>query len=326
MKDMVTTTHQRSLVADIGGTNARLGIAIAPDEPVRSVRRYACADHAGFAGLARAYFADTGEAMPKLACLAVAGPVSDNTVHLTNGPWSVDGDALCSTLGLETCRLINDFEALAYALPWLADDDLAAIGGTAPTAHGVRLVLGPGTGLGVATLVERAGRRIALPSEGGHIGFAPYDALEIELLRWFGQRYGRVSMERLLCGAGLEQLHQALGEIEGDRRADLAAAEIVANGVGNPACLEHETLDRFLGLLGSFAGDVALVTGAGSVFIAGGIVPRLRDLLPSSSFRLRFAAKGRFAARLNALPTALIVAETPALIGCAARLYDPMLD
>lgn len=319
------TALNRGFVADIGGTNARLGIATGLDGLVEGVRVYACAEHADFAALARRYCSDTGEVLPPHACLAVAGPVDGNKVRFTNSPWGIDGDELAAVLGLAHCELVNDFAALAYALPWLQAGDLAPVGLAKPAIGDIRLVLGPGTGLGVSALIEKGGRRLALASEGGHIGFAPFDALEIELLRWFGDRYGRVSMERLLCGTGLEQLHAALGEIEGNVRPAVGAMQISERGLADAASSERETLNRFLGLLGSFAGDLALVTGAGTVFIGGGIVPRLHAVLPASPFRQRFTAKGRFSTRLAAVPTSLIIAETPALRGCAARLFDPMI-
>ncbi|PLX45805.1 MAG: glucokinase [Hyphomicrobiales bacterium] len=321
-------TVKSGLVADIGGTNARLGIAEGLGRPVRSIRVYAGRDFNDFESLIRAYLSDSGEPMPRHGCLAIAGPVADNRARLTNGAWGVDGNRIASLFGMEACEVVNDFTALAWALPWLGEDQLLAVGPAATPrgeARRARLVVGPGTGLGVSALIEQGGLRVAVRSEGGHVGFAPRDEAESELLNWFRLHYERVSAERLMCGHGLELLHQALGDIAGQPRAAVPAPEITAGALADPKSEHAGTIDCFLGLLGAFAGDLCLAMGADRVYIGGGIVPRLTQILPQSPFRRRFTDKGRFQEHLEAIPTHVITDPLPALAGTSARMFDPCI-
>lgn len=313
------------LTADIGGTNARLAVVGSLDQPPHHLRQYACRDFAGLDAVVDAYLADTGEALPRRACFAVAGPVSGNRARLTNGPWEIDGNAFCARRGLDACLVVNDFAGLAQGLPWLGADDLMPVGPQIETAEGTRLVTGPGTGLGVATLACAGGRRMVIAGEGGNASFAPQDDVDIELLKWFrGRMGGQVSAEALLSGRGLVDLHQALAEIEGRSPDGLTGPEITAQGLGDAAGTARKTLMRFLAILGAFAGDVALINGAqAGVYIGGGIVPRMAPLLKDSPFRARFEAKGRYQPYLAAIPTWLITASNPALTGAAACLMDP---
>lgn len=313
------------LAADIGGTNARLAIVGPLGEPPRHLRQYACRDFIGIEAVLAAYLAGTGQHMPPLASFAVAGPVLNNRARLSNGPWQIDGNDLQQKLGLKACLLVNDFAGLAQGLPWLGADDLMPIGPELAAGSGPRVVTGPGTGLGVAALVQSADRRIVIAGEGGNVSFAPHDGLEAELLNRLRQRTGgQVSAECFLSGRGLVALHQALDEIDGRPANGLTGPQITRQGLAEPDSAARQTLMRFLAMLGSFAGDLALTHGAlGGVYIGGGIVPRLARLLPDSPFRSRFEAKGPFQPYLAAIPTWLITAEYPALTGAAACLLDP---
>lgn len=321
----LTATAGPCLAADIGGTNARLAIVERLGDSPCDIRQYACHDFADFEAITDAYLTETGRIMPKLASFAMAGPVLNNKARLTNGPWEIDGDAFRERMNLDACLLVNDFAGLAQALPWLGTGDLMRIGPELEPGDGPRLVTGPGTGLGVATLVEKPDRRIAVFGEGGHACFAPNTELEDELLRWFRNKSdGPVAVEYLVSGRGLVNLHQALADIHGRSEDSLTGPEITQRGLDDPSSTARQTIMHFLAILGSFAGDLALINGAlGGVYIGGGIVPRLRTLVPESPLRDRFEAKGRYRSYLAAIPIWLITAKTPAITGAAACLLDP---
>ena len=224
-------------------------------------------------------------------------------------------------LGLEKLEVINDFTALAMALPGLSAAEKRQIGGGRAVERAAIAVLGPGTGLGVSGLLWSPSGWIPLAGEGGHVGFAPHDDREAEILRHLKGRYGRVSLERLLSGEGLKALHQALSELAGSPPEDLESPDIVSRGTDGSSQLCRETLDSFAAILGSAAGDLALTLGArGGVYLGGGILPRFAETFAAGPFRERFEAKGRFQDYMRAIPTWLIEAEMPALRGAAAWL------
>lgn len=307
----------QALVADIGGTNARF--ALADDNDVSASATLAVADFAGPAEAALAFLALHHHPPVNRAVFALAAPVDGDCVRLTNAGWVFDRVALADTLELplSAVHLLNDFEALALALPALRDDELLALGDGRAVDAAPRLVLGPGTGLGVAGLL-RAGRHWqALPGEGGHQTLAAGDERESAILALARREFSHVSAERLLSGSGLPLLHRLLGAVEGRSAAALPTAEIIAGAQeGDAACLS--TFHCFAGWLGAFAGNLALAIGArGGVYLGGGIPRRCPALFAASPFRARFVAKGRFADYLQGVPTHLVLAETPALRGAA---------
>ena len=307
-----------ALVADAGGTHVRF--ALAENAAPRDAKKFDTKDFAGIEDAARAYLGETG-ATPDAAVFAVAGPVRDGAIHLTNLGWEFSESSVAGALGIARVRLINDFEAVALSLPHLAPEDKVAIGAAtssvARAAKGTVAFVGPGTGLGVAGLVEDG---TALVTEGGHADFAPNDDLEIEMLKVLRRRFGHVSVERLLSGPGLTVLYSTLAEIAGRAGETPEQHAITAAAKADPASFDGEVLARFCAILGSVAGNIALTMGAtGGVMLAGGILPQLRDALLASPFRARFDAKGRFEAYMKAIPTALIVQDFAGLIGAAAR-------
>lgn len=308
------------LVGDVGGTNARFALARMVDgrPRIEHQARFPAAAHPTFLDGVRA-FLDGCDTRPEGGVIAVAGPVTDGAIDLTNSPWRVS-EAQLSGLGVGRIRLINDFEAQAWAAPVLQGGDLAHLGGPARgQADHTLAVLGPGTGFGVSALARDAsGGAMALASEGGHADFAPQDALEDEVLRTLRRRYSRVSIERLICGPGLVNLHRALAEIEGRSTEVDDPAEITRQALEDPRGACGATLARFCAMLGSVAGDIALTTGArGGVYIAGGIAPRIRDFLAASPFRERFEKKGRFQPYMQAIPTWVVMHDHAALLGAA---------
>lgn len=308
------------LVGDVGGTNARFAIAhMVNGKPVLEHHQsFPASEHPTFLGGVKA-FIDGCDVKPTGGVIAVAGPVTDGEIDLTNSPWRVSEREL-GTLGLEPVSLINDFEALAWGAPVVPDDQLVSLGGPdTGEEHTAIAVLGPGTGFGVSALVRNShGLEMALPSEGGHACFAPGDAVEDEILRILRRRYDRVSIERLICGQGLLNMHRALAEIDGRESHIDDPAEITRDALENPNSPCGATLARFCAILGAVAGDVALTMGArGGIYIAGGIAPRIIDFLKVSPFRERFERKGRFQPYMQAIPTKVVMDKHAALLGAA---------
>ncbi len=336
------------LVADIGGTNARFGWCFggAADTAsgagdasagVAHVATLACADHDGPAAAARAYLAQLALQLgpayqpPRAAAFAVATAVTGDEVTFTNSGWAFSRRSTQADLGLNELVVLNDFEALAMSLPHLQSQQLRTLGAFAEAPlhlrPGVKAVVGPGTGLGVAAVVPTPAGWVAIPGEGGHASLAPANALEAALLARVRETYPHVSAERLLSGIGLPVLHQGLAQVLGQvLDAPLLARDIVTRGLaqGDQAPKDNlcsQTLDLFCALLGGFAGNVALTFGArGGLYIGGGIVPRLGTRFDASQFRTRFEAKGRFEPYLQAIPTAVITDTLAALTGAASAL------
>jgi len=313
------------LLADLGGTNLRLALGSgAPARPLvaGSVRRWKVADFTDLTAAVRAYAAALG-VRPQRAVLAVAGLVEGEEVRLTNLPWRVHAGRLRDELGLQSVRLVNDFHALSLGIPLLAPERLRALGPVPAARPGAQArqtfaVVGPGTGLGVGALMVRGDAVSALETEAGHLPFAPGDALEIEILRRLAARLGRVCNEHLLSGAGLANLHRALGEIEGAAYVALAPEEISARAAaGDARC--RQTLQRFAELLGAVAGDMVLALGAWQgVFLAGGMTPLLLPWLEEGGFRRRFDDKGRHGAAMAGVPSVAVLEPDAGLIGAAA--------
>ncbi|MGN6062912.1 glucokinase [Brevundimonas diminuta] len=308
------------LVGDVGGTNARFALArnVEGRPVLEHVESFPAEIHPTFLDGVKAYL-DGCPLKPTGGVIAVAGPVTDGAIDLTNSPWRVSEDEL-QTLGLKPIRLINDFEALAWGAPVVPEDELASLGGPAQgDPHAAIALVGPGTGFGVSALARDAhGREMALPSEGGHACFAPGDEIEDEVLRILRRRYDRVSIERLICGPGLLNLHRALAEIDGRETHIDDPAQITAQALEDPTSPCGATLARFCAMLGAVAGDIALTTGArGGVYIAGGIAPRILPFIQASPFRRRFERKGRFQDYMAAIPTKVILHKHAALLGAA---------
>jgi glucokinase len=320
-----------ALVADIGGTNARFALVDVGAAPpcLREQRSLPAAEYASLEHAIEHYLATTG-AKPTQAALAVACPVTGDEIRLTNRAWSFSQRELRERLGLAQLRVLNDFGAVAHAVPALAADDVVTLhGDPVLPPRGPVSVIGPGTGLGVALLTGAPGRGWqVIETEGGHVSFAPIGEEEARIARWVSARFGRCSTERLLSGAGLSHIDAALAAGE-----DTTVAPDWAKALRDPAAIvaaaldghdlnARRTLASFCAVLGSVAGDAALIHGARTVMIAGGIVPRFLPFLRSSAFRERFLAKGRFATYLESVAIHAIVHLQPGLLGAAAALSD----
>jgi glucokinase len=314
------------LVAVIGATHARLALQRAQGV-FRSVRVLKCDDFVGIVSLLRFYLADHADITINHAALALANPVGGDHVRMTNRAWEFSSDAVRRELGLSTLLVVNDFTALAMAIPGLAATDLMQVGGGKPAANAVIGVLGPGTGLGVSGAIPTVDGFVTLGSEGGHVNFAPADEREFAILQYAWREWQHVSNERLISGPGMELIWRALAQRNGVHAPALAArpsaAEIVAGALerDDPLCLE--VLECFCGMLGGAAANLAVTLGAfGGVFIGGGIVPRMGEWFASSPFRARFEAKGRFSDYLSDIPTYVITASHPAFHGVATILSE----
>ena len=309
------STTQKVLLADIGGTNARF--ALLANGTVGAVGHMAVSDHPSFGEALGAYLAGMPEAGSiRAACLAVAGTVQNGRCVLTNSPWVIDADELRAAHGFSTVRLINDFEAVAWSLHRLPPDRLLQIGGGQPVAGAPLAAFGPGTGLGVATSVPHARGHLVLPGEGGHVTMAGCSSREDAVIGYLRQRFGHVSAERVLSGSGLENLHEALAALDHLTLPRRRSAEITRAGIEGTCPTCRAALDMFCAMLGTVAGNLALTLGAkGGVFIAGGVLQHMPQYFAGSSFRARFAEKGRFDAYLQAIPTYLILGADTAFVG-----------
>jgi glucokinase len=299
--------NAKLLIGDIGGTHARLALAKPGNAEPIDERRYFCADYAGFEPLLADYLASNGATI-SAGCLAVAGPVGDDgrRARLTNLPWTIDADALAARLGVGRLTLANDFAAAAMGVTVTPAETLIPIQAGEPLAHAPKLVVGAGTGLGMAILIFRDGRWLVLPGEGGHVGFAPQDEAQARLWQVLKNEYGRVTAERVVSGPGLSEIHRILS---GKTLTPAAIAGAALDG-SDPAA--RRSVDMFLSAYGGFAGDMALATMArGGVFLAGGIAGKLLPLMSESPFLTAFNAKAEHAPLAARMPVA--VATDPAL-------------
>jgi glucokinase len=312
------------LLADVGGTNARFALETRPGE-ISQVHVYPCADYPGIAEVIKKYLKDTKIGRVNHAAVAIANPVDGDQVRMTNHDWHFSIEATRRALGFDTLLVVNDFTALAMALPGLSDTQRVQVGGGTRRPHSVIGLLGPGTGMGVSGLIPADDRWIALGSEGGHASFAPSDEREDLVLQYARKKWSHVSFERVAAGPGIEIIYRALAARDKKRVAStLDVSEISKRGLeGDP--LAAETLDVFCGILGTFAGNIAVTLGAlGGIYIGGGVVPRLGEFFAKSSFRQRFEAKGRFEDYLKNVPTFVITAEYPAFLGVSAILAEQL--
>lgn len=303
------------IVADIGGTNARFASVNSATCHLANVQVFPCAEFPFLLQAIEAYIDSQDTSVLEAVCLAVAGPVDTDPIDLPNNHWSFRRKELERSLGIPV-KVINDFSAQVLSIANLESTELRRLGSARPKGQGVTAVIGPGTGLGVSALMPSGD---ILPSEAGHVGFAPADSHQSDLLEVLRKRYRRISAERILSGPGLANLYWANCHLQGQCR-ELPAAEVTAGAQANdPIC--RKTIDDFLAILAAFAGDVALMTGANrGVYISGGIVPRMLEFLNEDSFLEHFRAKGRFHDFNAAIPLAIVLAEQPGLQGCARAL------
>lgn len=334
------------LVADIGGTNGRFGLVTEPGGTPHRVKILRCRYYPDLASAMRTYLEYVADVpRPKTACVAVAGPVDGDRFRLTNAEWDFSIAESRRDLGLDHLELVNDFTALALAVPHLPADALVSVGGGPRVPGKPVAVVGPGTGLGVGGLVPAGGSGVPIDGEGGHVTLPAETEREVAVAAILRARHGSVSAETVLSGPGLSRLHQAVSALhrgegetlspeqqggEGETLSPeqhrgegeiLSPEQICARARHGTDAICVEAVRMFCDLLGAFAGNVALTLGArGGVVLGGGILPSIADLLAASDFRLRFEGKPPMTEYLSPIATELITAATPALHGAAAWL------
>lgn len=311
------------VAVDIGGTHARFALAEVAGGRVLGLGD-ACilrtADHSGLESAWEAFRAAAGRRLPGAAGIAVAGSVEGEALKLTNNSWSIRPDSIPSRLGAERYTIVNDFGAVAHAVAQLGEEHFSHLcGPDRPLPReGVISIVGPGTGLGVAQLLRRAGHYHVVETEGGHVDFAPLDSVDDRILARLRLRHGRVSIERVASGTGLANLYAALASIDGRDSSFQDEKALWQAAMTGEDSLAAAALDRFCLTLGAIAGDIALAQGARGVAIGGGLGLRLAGHLQRSGFRDRFVAKGRFQRRMEDIPVKIITYPQPGLFGAAA--------
>ena len=311
------------VAVDIGGTHVRFALASVARGRVTDLgtaTTLRAADHASFEAAWASFALAQAEPVPRAAAVAVACPVRGDELQLTNNPWRIRPDSIGKMLGVDAHLLINDFEAVGHAVAQLGTADLRHICGPniALPRRGITTIVGPGTGLGVAQLLRDGETYQVVACEGGHVDFAPLDAVDDAILAGLREAYGRVSVERIVSGPGLSAIDAALARLEGRsswQRGDEALWTAALTGTDDRSVA---ALDRFCRCLGAIVGDLALAHGPTAVVIAGGLGQKLADHLPDSGFAERFVAKGRFQALMSTIPVKVVAHPQPGLFGAAA--------
>lgn len=316
------------LVGDIGGTSARFAIADGSGSQFSSQKTLRCADFETATLAMKAYLEGIGIERVTAICLAVAGPVGIDGVRVTNNTWWVDISELREVFNTEAIRLLNDFEAIAYAIPLLGVSSFVSVGSPdridLDRPEFTVAVVGPGTGFGAAGLCKRNHLLFPVVGEEGHVGFAPETEAQFQIYSELAEQFGRVSTERLLSGPGVRNIYRVLSTACGNDKSELSTSEIFSYAAEKSDPSAVDTVNIFFEALGQVAGDLALAFGAAEgIYIAGGIVPRYAEMLVASNFRRGFENKGRQRALMEKIPVQLVVHPQPGLLGasyCAGDL------
>ncbi len=311
------------VAVDIGGTHARFALAEVGDGHVVHLGEAVTlktAEHASFQTAWEDFGRLSAAPLPRAVAISIACPVGGEILKLTNNPWIIRPALLGEKLGVDQHILVNDFAAVAHAVAQVGPEDLVHLCGpeTALPESGSISIIGPGTGLGVGQVLRTRGSYHVIPTEGGHLDFAPVDAIEDHILARLRAKYRRVSTERIVSGPGLINIYEALASLEGRAVQQWDDKQLWALALAGKDSLAVAALDRFCLSLGSVAGDITLAQGGVGVVIAGGLGLRLKDVLVRSGFADRFCAKGRFEAMIAAIPVKLITHPQPGLFGAAA--------
>jgi glucokinase len=305
----------RTLLCDIGGTTARF--AVLTGDTLGPVDHVAVSRHPSAIDAIRGFLGNRGDrSRIGAAVLGVAGPVEAGRCLITNSHWVADSGELRAKLGFASVALINDFEAIAWAVPHLGAHDVKALAGGRAQPEAPMVVIGPGTGLGMAGIVCRGLDMTVIATEGGHATLPGTTPREDAVIAYLRRRFGHASAERAVSGPGLENLYAAISAIDNVAVASRTAAEITRHALDDSCATCRAAVDMFCAMLGTVAGNVALTFRArGGVYLAGGIAPRLADYLAQSEFRARFEAKGRFREYVESIPTTIIMNPDAAFLG-----------
>jgi glucokinase len=311
------------VAVDIGGTHARFAIAQVEGGRVVSLGEpttLKTAEHASLQTAWQAYAERQGGTLPRSTGISIAAPINSDVIRLTNNPWVIRPSLICERLNIDQWTVVNDFAAVGHAVAQLPEEDFEHLCGpdTPLPTEGVTTVCGPGTGLGVAQVFKTDGRYHVLPTEGGHVDFAPLDTIEDAITKRLRKAFTRVSAERVVAGPGIVAIYETLAELEGRPVPSRDDKTIWTEAIDGTDSIALAALDRFCLSLGAVAGDLALAQGAKGVVIAGGLGLRIKDKLIRSGFDQRFMAKGRFQSMMAAIPVKLITHPQPGLFGAAA--------
>jgi glucokinase len=339
VSDANTRSFQRQpsampfIAADVGGTHARIALVSAEKDGARPVtvlkhNKYVCADFPDLAAILRDFISGLGGVAINGGAIACAGYCLDGVIINVSLPWTVSLDAIRDELGLQSLEFVNDFEAAAYATRYLSDGETTALTRVQTTiADAPTLVVGPGTGLGAAVYIPVRNGSVVLATEAGQAAFAPSSEREIEILRFLRCNASHVSIENVLSGPGLVNIYTALCHLHGVTPSLNAPAAITNAARDTSDAVAKETLDVFCGLMGSVIGDLVLLYGAqGGVYLAGGILPQIKDFLVRSDFAARFRDKGQMREVLDRVPVALVDHGQLGVIGAAQWYVEQQQD
>lgn len=322
MKEKSIPMPKYNLVADVGATNARFALTLSNSLGLIHIKVLACADYPSLETAMCAYLESiSAQGLIANACIAIAGTVHLPEFALANNHWSVNKARVNAALKVQALW-INDFAAQAWAMSKIGTEELLVVKQGQPEVWGNRLVMGPGTGLGVAGLIAHDGGWLPVMGEGGHVGFSPASKLHAKVLDHMWHTYGHVSAERLLSGSGMMNLYAAVAQVNGVQQNLTKPADVLQQAQAlAPDDLAYQTLSLFCDMLGNAVADAALMFGAvGGVYLTGGILPRMHDFLLASEFGVSFANKGRASSYLSQIPIYLCTALQPGLQGAAIAL------
>lgn len=320
-----------SLIADIGGTNARFALLEGVQTTPLKMDTLICEDYPSISDTIRAYLDSVSVSKINNAAIAVATTVTQDRLKLTNNSWSFSIEETRKELDLDSLKVINDFTALSLAIPYLQADQYHQIGGGEEVENTVKAVIGPGTGLGVSAVIPQTKNWFPLESEGGHVSYGPLNKREAEIINIIAQTKDHISAEALVSGFGLSLLYKTIAQLEGadiklsDKLSD--PKEISDHAMDNSCPIAKEALSIFCEILGSVAGNLALTMGSlGGVYVGGGIIPKILTFFESSNFRQRFDQHGRFTDYLKNIPVYVITTDYPAFSGIAESLRPEYKD
>jgi glucokinase len=320
------------VAVDIGGTHARFALAEVDSGKVNTLGEAVTlktAEHASFQTAWQEFQRINGAPLPPATAIAIAGPVDADVIKLTNNPWIIRRSMVCEKLNVDTFVIVNDFGAVGHAVAQAGPEHFHHLTGPdqAFAPEGTLSIIGPGTGLGVAHVSRTGDAYHVQATEGGHIDFAPLDAIEDAVLARLRKRYRRVSIERVVSGPGLVDLYETLAAIEGRAVQQYDDKTLWQMGMSGEDSLAAAAVDRFCLSLGSVAGDITLAQGGfAGVVIAGGLGLRIKDSLVRSGFAERFRAKGRFEGLMASIPVKLITHPQPGLFGAAAAYAQQYIE
>jgi glucokinase len=314
------------LAGDIGATKTLLGVFDPQDGRPRTIatRSFGTLDYSSFPAMLEEFSREVslGNTPIESACFGIAGPILGDTAQLTNADWGIDGPEIAERLGLDRIELLNDLQAMAYAVPVLNASEVQTLQAGEADQRGNIALIAAGTGLGEALLHNVDGRYVPVASEAGHADFAARNEREIQLLRWLTARYGRASVERVVSGLGLINVHRAVHtkpcRVIDDLESPGAAASVTTAALENRCESCRETLEMFVEAYGAEAGNLALRSlSTGGLFVGGGIAPKILPAMTDGRFMRAFLDKAPFDALLAKIPVKVILNAEAALLGAA---------